>query len=119
MFPVFRADAAPRAVVMFTSGQAHGEAMGTFEGEPLYHASPDSAEHRASLDENGFAVDAHAVEDWTCGRHTIWLAQLRSAARHRSGRPAANPERPRLPSNELRLKIRAVRGRRSAIEDAI
>jgi hypothetical protein len=76
MFPVFRAHAAPRAVVMFTSGPAHGEAMGTFEGEPLYHPSLDSAEYRALLDENGFAVVAHAVEDRTCGRHTIWLAQL-------------------------------------------
>ena len=58
MFPVFRAHAAPRAVLMFTSGPAHGEAMGTFEGEPLYHASLDSAEYRALLDENGFAVVA-------------------------------------------------------------
>lgn len=72
MFPVFRAHAAPRAMLIFTSGPAYGEAMGTFEGEPLYHASLDSA---ALLDENGFAVVAHPVEDWTCGRHTIWLAQ--------------------------------------------
>jgi hypothetical protein len=77
MFPVFRAHAAPSASLMFTSGLAHGEAMGTFEGEPLYHASLDGAEYHALLDENGFAVVAHAVEDWTCGRHTIWLAQLR------------------------------------------
>ena len=75
MFPVFRAHAAPRAMLIFTSGPAYGEAMGTFEGEPLYHASLDSAEYRALLDENGFAVVAHPVEDWTCGRHTIWLAQ--------------------------------------------
>ena len=75
MFPVFRAHAAPCAMLIFTSGPVYGKAIG-FEGEPLYHASLDSAEYRALLDENGFAVVAHTVEDWTCGRHTIWLAQL-------------------------------------------
>ena len=77
MFPILRAHAAPRAALMFTSGPAHGVAMGIFEGEPLYHASLDGAEYRALLDENGFAVVAHAVEDPTCGRHTIWLTQVR------------------------------------------
>ncbi len=60
---------------MFTSSPAHGEALGTFEGEPLYHASLDAAEYRALLDENGFSVVAHTVEDRACGGHTIWLAR--------------------------------------------
>jgi SAM-dependent methyltransferase len=47
MFPVFRAHAAPNAALMFTSGPAHGEAIGSFGGEPLYHASLDPAEYRA------------------------------------------------------------------------
>ena len=61
---------------MFTSGPAHGVAIGTFEGEPLYHASLDGAEYRALLHQNGFTVMAHVTEDPACGRHTIWLAQL-------------------------------------------
>lgn len=77
MFPVFRTHAAPRAALMFTSGPSHGEAIGTYQGEPLYHASLDAAEYRALLDANGFAVVAHTVEDPSCGKHTIWLAQLR------------------------------------------
>lgn len=77
MFPVFRQHAAPHATLMFTSGPSHGEAIGTFGGEPLYHASLDAAEYRALLHENGFGVVAHAVEDPACGHHTIWLAQLR------------------------------------------
>lgn len=77
MFPVFRAHAASSAALMFTSGPAHGEAIGDFEGEPLYHASLDGAEYRALLDENGFAVVAHTIEDATCGGHTVWLARLR------------------------------------------
>jgi SAM-dependent methyltransferase len=76
MFPIFRAHAAPGAALMFTSGPAHGVAMGLFEGEPLYHASLDPADYRALLDANGFAVVAHMVEDPACGGHTVWLAQL-------------------------------------------
>lgn len=76
MFPVFRRHAAPHAALMFTSGPAHGEAIGSFGGEPLYHASLDPAEYRALLDENGFRVISHVAEDPACGGHTIWLAQL-------------------------------------------
>ncbi len=75
MFPIFRAHAAPRAALMFTSGPAHGVAMGTLEGEPLYHASLAPEEYRGLLAENGFTVVAHAIEDPGCGGHTIWLAQ--------------------------------------------
>ena len=76
MFPVFREHAAPNGALMFTSGPAYGEAIGSFGGEPLYHASLDPAEYRSLLDGNGFRVVAHVVEDPDCGRHTIWLAQL-------------------------------------------
>lgn len=75
MFPVFRQHAAVGAVLMFTSGPAHGEAIGDFEGEPLYHGSLDPAEYRSLLDQHGFQVISHVVEDVSCGRHTIWLAQ--------------------------------------------
>jgi hypothetical protein len=61
---------------MFTSGPAHGEAIGSLGGELLYHASLDPAEYRSLLDLNGFRVVSHVVEDAGCGGHTIWLAQL-------------------------------------------
>ncbi len=77
MFPVFRKHASPKAALMFTSGPRHGEAIGTFEGEPLYHSSLDGDEYRMLLDANGFTVVAHAVEDPNCGGHTVWLAQHR------------------------------------------
>ncbi len=76
MFKMFADHAAPQAALMFTSGPSHGEAIGTFEGEPLYHASLDSAEYRALLGEHGFAVVAHVAEDPECGGHTVWLARL-------------------------------------------
>lgn len=75
MFAVFRTHAAPRAVLMFTSGPAHGEAIGEFEGEPLYHASLDPAEYRALLEARGFDVVRHVAEDPACGGHTVWLAR--------------------------------------------
>ncbi|WP_431858587.1 class I SAM-dependent methyltransferase [Azospirillum sp.] len=81
MFPVFQRHAAPGAALMFTSGPAHGVAIGAYRGEPLYHASLDAAEYRALLDAHGFAVVAHAVEDPACGGHTIWLARAVTAAR--------------------------------------
>ncbi len=75
MFPIFRAHAAPGAALMFTSGPSNGVAMGTYAGEPLYHASLAPTEYRALLRANGFAVKDHVIEDPTCGHRTIWLAQ--------------------------------------------
>lgn len=77
MFPRFRTHAADGAALLFTSGPRDGEAIGSFEGEPLYHASLDPAEYRKLLDENGFAVVEHLAEDPDCGGHTIWLARRR------------------------------------------
>ena len=77
MFTTFRAHAAPRGALMFTSGPAHGEAIGQLGGEPLYHASLDAVEYRQLLGDEGFAVVATLAEDPTCGGRTVWLAQLR------------------------------------------
>lgn len=77
MFPIFRKHSAPNAALLFTSGPVGGEITGEYRGEPLYHGSLDGVEYRELLDHNGFAVVSHVVEDITCGRHTIWLGQLR------------------------------------------
>lgn len=75
MFPIFRAHAEEGAPLLFTSGPKSGEAIGTLEGAPLYHASLDPDEYRARLADNDFDVIAHIAEDPTCGGHTIWLAR--------------------------------------------
>ncbi|MGE0765424.1 MAG: class I SAM-dependent methyltransferase [Hyphomicrobiaceae bacterium] len=80
MFPIFAAHAATECSLMFTSGPADGEAVGSFEGEPLYHASLAPEEYRSLLGAAGFSVVGHAAEDPTCGGHTVWLA------RHGNGR---------------------------------
>ena len=77
MFPIFRDHAERGALLLFTSGPAFGEAIGAFEGEPLYHASLDPDEYRLLLDRNGFDVVAYTPEDPDCGGHTVWLARQR------------------------------------------
>lgn len=74
MFPRFAAHAQPGAPLMFTSGPAEGEAIGSWCNEPLYHASLGPAEYERLLITNGFATRAHIVQDAQCGDHTVWLA---------------------------------------------
>jgi SAM-dependent methyltransferase len=75
MFSTFRAHAKSGTALMFTSGSSHGEAIGVLQGEPLYHASLDSAEYQALLEDHGFHVTQNVVEDQNCGGRAIWLAQ--------------------------------------------
>jgi trans-aconitate methyltransferase len=75
MFTVFAAHAAPGAFLMFNTGGEQGERMGTYQGETLYHASLNPDEYQQLLDQSGFALVAHSVEDPTAGGRTIWLAQ--------------------------------------------
>ena len=74
MFSRFALHAGHGAPLMFTSGPAEGEAIGTYREEPLFHASLDPVEYRQLLAANGFVVRAHAANDPDCGDHTIWLA---------------------------------------------
>jgi SAM-dependent methyltransferase len=77
MFSIFEMHVAQGGALMFTSGPKAGEALGSFEGETLYHASLDPAEYRALLDRHGFDALAHIAEDPDCGGHTVWLARKR------------------------------------------
>ena len=77
MFDVFAAHSAGSTMLMFNTGFAHGEAVGNYRGDPLYHASLDPAEYEKLLDTAGFDVDAHAVEDPQAGGRTVWLARSR------------------------------------------
>jgi cyclopropane fatty-acyl-phospholipid synthase-like methyltransferase len=79
MFLVFNQHAATGAVLLFTSGTHHGEAIGSYRGEQLYHASLAPAEYRSLLAANGFRVIAYEADDPDCGHHTVWLAQAEAA----------------------------------------
>lgn len=75
MVRVFRRHAAPGAVLLFTSGPRHGEAMGRFAGEAMFHASLAPLAYRRLLAGSGFRVLAHVAEDPGCGGRTVWLAR--------------------------------------------
>lgn len=74
MFPRFAAHALPGAPLMFTTGPAQGEAIGSYHQEALYHASLAPAEYEQLLATNGFVVRAYVAKDPSCGEHTVWLA---------------------------------------------
>lgn len=75
MFARFRDHALPGAALMFTSGPEHGERIGCFEGEPLYHASLSPHEYCRLLSEHGFEILENRFEDPDCGGATVWLAR--------------------------------------------
>ncbi|HLY32366.1 MAG TPA: class I SAM-dependent methyltransferase [Ktedonobacterales bacterium] len=86
MFTVFATHAAPSAFLMFNTGTEHGVAIGEYRGNPLYHSSLDTAEYQTLLDQHGFQVIEHVVEDSMAGGRTIWLAQSRRRVKSRSQR---------------------------------
>lgn len=75
MFPVFARHADAGAPLMFTSGPAHGEAIGRWQGEPLYHASLAPEEYERLLADHGFRLVDRRFEDPECGGLSVWLAQ--------------------------------------------
>jgi trans-aconitate methyltransferase len=75
MFRIFAAHAAPAAVLMFNAGPGRGEAIGSYRGDPLYHASLDAAEYAALLSDSGFELIEHSVNESIKGGRTFWLAR--------------------------------------------
>ena len=74
MFARFAAHLKPGAPLLFTSGPEHGEAIGAWMGEPLYHGSLAPEEYRGLLKANGFGKVVHKARDPDCGEATAWLA---------------------------------------------
>jgi hypothetical protein len=75
MFAVFAAHATNVARLMFNTGPAFGEGIGSYRGDPLYHASLDAAEYEHLLALCGFNLLDHVVEDPRAGGRTVWLAR--------------------------------------------
>ena len=76
-FPVLRRHARSGTILMFTSGHSHGEVIGQWRGEPLYHGSLDPNEYAALLMANGFDLVDMWLNDPACGHATVWLARAR------------------------------------------
>ena len=77
MFEIFAVHAAPAAILMFNAGFGHGEAMGSYRGDLLYHASLDASEYEALLADFGFELIEHSIGDPAKGGRIFWLARCR------------------------------------------
>lgn len=76
MFAIFAAHCTTNGVLMFNAGPAHGESVGAYRGDPLYHASLDADEYRILLTTAGFEPIAHSMGDPATGDRTSWLARM-------------------------------------------
>lgn len=74
LFARFAAHARPGTPLIFTSGPEHGEEIGEWLGEPLYHGSLGPDEYEALLAAAGFEGVTHGARDPDCGAATVWLA---------------------------------------------
>lgn len=68
VLPALAARVGPGGRLMFTAGPAHGEAIGEWRGEPLYHGSLDPDAYHALLTEAGLTVESR-------GDQGVWLAR--------------------------------------------
>ena len=75
MFPIFAAYAASGGTLMFNAGFAHDEAVGSYRGDPLYHASLDGAEYRGLLKDTGIELVEHSINDPAKGGRIVWIAR--------------------------------------------
>lgn len=75
MFPIFARHGATDSLLLFTSGVTEGVAIGELFGDELFHSSLDAREYRERLEESGYTILIHRVEDPNCGGRTVWLAR--------------------------------------------
>jgi SAM-dependent methyltransferase len=75
MFPVFADHAPEGTLLMFNTGPQHGEAIGEYRGDPLYHASLSPAEYEARAAQFRFEVLEHVANDAQAGGRTAWLCR--------------------------------------------
>lgn len=68
LLPALAARVADGGRLMFTAGPAHGEAIGEWRGEPLYHGSLAPEAYRRLLVEAGLTVE-------NGGDQGVWLAR--------------------------------------------
>ena len=69
VLPELAGRVAPGGRLLFTSGHAHGEVIGGWRGQPLYHASLDPAAYRAILSAAGLDIVCDGAMSG------VWLAR--------------------------------------------
>jgi SAM-dependent methyltransferase len=75
MFGIFAEHASVGTLLMFNTGPEHGEGIGDYKGDPLYHASLSPGEYETLIVRFGFRVVRHIANDAEAGGRTVWLCQ--------------------------------------------
>jgi len=75
MFATFADHACVGTVLMFNTGPEHGEGVGEYKGDPLYHASLSAAEYEELTARFGFRLLQHVANDAQAGGRTVWLCK--------------------------------------------
>ena len=75
MFPIFAAHSAAHGILMFNAGLSRGEAVGSYRGDPVYHASLNPSEYEALLAGVGFELIEHSINNPARGGRIFWLAR--------------------------------------------
>ncbi len=76
MFSIFKEHLNDRGMLLFTTGHDVGEVWSNNGGQELYHASQSEKGYKQLLQEHGFKVLVHNVQDALCGEATVWMAQF-------------------------------------------
>lgn len=76
MFNVFKSHLNTGGVLLFTSGNEHGETWGMNEGTKLFHGSLDTRQYQSLLEAHHFHILEYKEDDPECGNATVWMAQL-------------------------------------------
>ena len=75
MFRIFAAHSAADGILMFNAGFSQDEAVGSYRGDPLYHASLNPTEYEALLAGVGFDLIEHSITDPAKGGRIFWLTR--------------------------------------------
>lgn len=77
MFAIFKNHTKTNGLLLLTTGPEAGEIWSDNGGEKLYHASLSPDEYKQALEQHGFELLDHKINDKDCHEHTVWLARLR------------------------------------------
>ena len=75
MFRIFAAHSAADGILMFNAGFSRGESVGSYRGDPLYHASLDPSEYEALMAGFGFELIERSINDPAKGGRIFWVAR--------------------------------------------
>jgi hypothetical protein len=72
-----RVDQDPKAPTRGFATLLDQEAVGSYRGDPLYHASLDHSEYETLIAGAGFQLMEHLIHDPARGGRIVWIARRR------------------------------------------